>query len=531
MTEISRRTALRATWGAIAATPLAATSIATAVRAQGQRPAGDTRPSLTIGVQSSLRSLEPMREFSNVSWRVGYNLFEGLLAVDYKDGLKLKPGLAQSWQRVSPTMVEFTLKDGVRFHDGGMLTAEDVAFTFGPERFTGEKAPGGPIGRIFVGTIAHAEAVDARTVRIATHKTDPLLEQRLAGWAGQIISKRAYLAAPSFEAWERAPVGTGPYKAKELRVDVRCVIEAHDAYHGGRPPAREITFRVMPEASARVAALATGEVDLVTELPMDQLAQVNAMAGREAVGGPILNFRVLVFDQKHKVLADPRVRHALALAIDRRMIAETLYHGGTRATAAYQHPAFGALYDAGRRGTEYDPELARRLLREAGYTGEPIPYRTNPAYYALQLPTAQVLVEMWRAVGLNVQLQVQENWTQILAPEGRGIRDWSNSVLFQDPAGALSRLYGPRGPVQGSYKEWTNAAFNADCEVLETSLDIPERRAAFARMLDIYETTDPPGTVLHDLVMLYGKKKSFAWQPYPVEYMDFGPANLSFPAA
>ena len=75
------------------------------------------------------------------------------------------------------------------------------------------------------------------------------------------------------------------------------------------------------------------------------------------------------------------------------------------------------------------------------------------------------------------------------------------------------------------------AAFNADCEILETSLDVAERRAAFARMQDIYETADPPGTVLHDLVMLYGKKKSIAWQPYPAEFMDFGPGNLSFATA
>jgi len=526
MTRITRRAALRTTMGALAV-PLAAPLLATTTHAQA-----DACPALTIGVQSSLRSLEPMREFSNVSWRVGYNLFEGLLAVNYKDGLKLKPRLAQSWKRVSPTMVEFTLKEGVRFHDGGLLTAEDVAFSFGPERFSGEKAPGGPIGRIFVGTIAHAEAVDARTVRISTHKTDPLLEQRLAGWAGQIISKRAFLAAPSFESWEKAPVGTGPYKARELRVDVHCIIAAHDAYHGGRPPAREITFRVMPETGARMAALATGEVDMVTELPMDQMGQVNAMAGREAVGGPILNFRVLVFDKNHKQLADARIRRALAVAIDRKAIVDSLYHGTARAAAAYQHPAFGPLYDAARPGTSYDPDLARRLVREAGYKGEPIPYRVQPGYYTLQLQTAQVLQEMWKAVGLNVQLEVKENWTQVLAPEDRGIRDWSNSVLFQDPAGALSRLYGPRGPMQrAAVKEWSNAAFNTDCDILETSLDVAERRAAFARMLDVYETADPPGAVLHDLVMLYGKKKSVQWQPYPVEFMDFGPSNLSFISA
>ena len=85
---------------------------------------------------------------------------------------------------------------------------------------------------------------------------------------------------------------------------------------------------------------------------------------------------------------------------------------------------------------------------------------------------------------------------------------------------------GSRGPVQRSYKEWENAEFNELGAKLESTLDAAERKAIFARMLDIWEEIDPPGTTLHDLTMFYGKKKSVPWQPYPVESMDFGPANL-----
>ncbi len=501
---------------------LAAASVASPARA------ADSRPSLTLGVQSSPQSLEPLREFSNVSWRIGYNVFEGLLSIDYQHGFKLKPALATAWQRLSPTMMEFTLREGVRFHNGDVMTAEDVAFSFGPERMTGDAAPGAPIAKVFVGSIERVEARDARTVRVTTRTTDPLLEQRLAGWGAQIISKRAFLAAPSYAAWERAPVGTGPYRVKDFSIDIACTLAAHDAYHGGTPPAREIQFRVMPELAARVAALATGEADMITEVSVDQVPQIKAMPNREVVGGPILNFRVLVFDQTNPVLADPRIRRALALSIERQAIVEALYLNTTRATAAFQHPAFGALYDATRPGTAYNPDLARQLLRDAGYTGAEISYRIQPGYYTLQLQTAQILQEMWRAVGLNVKLEVRESWSQVLDPKGRAIRDWSNSVLFQDPVGALTRLYGPRSPVQTGTKEWANAAFNRDAEILETSLDTAERRAAFTRLLDIYETSDPPGAILHDVVMLYGKRRGIDWQPYPVEYMDFGPGNLRF---
>jgi peptide/nickel transport system substrate-binding protein len=484
---------------------------------------------LTVAVQGSPRSLEPLREFSNVAWRIGYNVFEGLLAIDFQDNMRIRGGLAESWRRVSPTVTELTLREGVRFHNGDLVTAEDVAFSFGPERMTGDRAPGRPISRIFVGTIARVEAVDARTVRVVTSATDPLIEQRLAGWTAQIVSKRAFLAATNFEAWERAPVGTGPYKVREFRIDERVVLEAHDAYWGGRPPAREIRFTVMPELASRVAALAAGEVDMITELSLDQVPAIERLAGRDVVGGPILNIRTLVYDKSNPVLADARVRRAISVAIDRQAIVETLYRGRTRPTATIQHPAFGALNDPERRGAAFDPDLARRLLREAGYSGQPIPYRSHQSYYGLQAQTAQVLIEMWRAVGLNVDLQFKENWTQIFdTASPRGIRDWSNSVLFNDPVGVLSRLYGPRGPVQTIYREWSNDEFNRFAGVIETSETAAERRTAFQRMLDIYDETDPPGTALHDLVMLYGKKSNIRWTAYSMEYMDFGPRNLSF---
>ena len=86
---------------------------------------------------------------------------------------------------------------------------------------------------------------------------------------------------------------------------------------------------------------------------------------------------------------------------------------------------------------QYNPELAKKLLKEAGYNGEPIPYRALNNYYINQTQTAQILVEMWRAVGLNVELQMKENWQQIFEKTNRGVRDWSNSAPYSDPVSSL----------------------------------------------------------------------------------------------
>lgn len=486
---------------------------------------------LVIGMPVGPRTLEPTREVSNVLFRTAYNIYDTLIAIDFKNDARLVPGLATAWKRQSPTVVELTLRDGVRFHDGSIMTAEDVAFSFGTERM-GEKSPGHQLTRPFVGSFERVEAVDARTVRVVARNSDPLIEQRLASWGSQIVSKKAFLAVAStdgkdFGAWERAPVATGPYRVKEFRTDDRIVLEAHDGYFGGRPNAKEVVFRVMPEASSRYAALAAGDIDIATEMSVDQIPTIEKHKGLKVLGGPIQNIRVLVYDKTHPVLADVRIRRALSLAIDRRTIVDSLYLGRTEVPRSFQNPAFGALYDAQRPLPAFDPDRARALVKESGYRGQPIPYKVMTNYYTLQIQTAQVLVEMWRAVGLNVVIAVKENVAQVSAPEDRGIRDWSNTIFFNDPVGVLWRLYGPRGIVQRVTKEWTNEAFNKLGEVLETSTDLEERRRAFRGMLEIYEDVDPPGTVLHDLTMFYGVRPGVDWSPYPIEYMDLRPTNLS----
>jgi peptide/nickel transport system substrate-binding protein len=251
------------------------------------------------------------------------------------------------------------------------------------------------------------------------------------------------------------------------------------------------------------------------------------MAGREIVGGPIQNIRVIVFDKNHPVLADIRIRRALALAIDRKAIVDGLYGGRTTIPPGHQNHAYGPLYMPDYPAPAFDPDRAKALLKDAGYSGAPIPYRVVPNYYTLQLQTAQILVDMWRQVGLNVELQVRENISAVTGPaEGRGIRDWSNTIFWNDPAGVLVRLFGPKGPVQTVTKEWTNAEFNALSDTLSGSLDVAERKRSFRRMLEIFDVDDPAGTVLHDLTMFYGKRKDVAWNAYPNEYMDFRPTNL-----
>lgn len=479
---------------------------------------------LVIAVQENPPQLSPVMIARNVAYRVLYNAYDTLLEIDYADDFDVTPGLATAWRRIDDRTIELDLRQGVKFHNGAEMTVEDVVFTFGAGH-VGEGTPAFETSRAYLGTIEVAEAVDEDTVRIRTVAPDPILELRLASWMTQIVSKEAFEAAGSYEEWLRAPVGTGPYKITEFIPDERLVLEAHDDYWQGAPEIDRLVFQVVPELAARIAGLAAGDFDIITEVTPDQIGTIEAIDGVTVVGGPVLTPRSVNFDMENPVLQDVRIRRALSLAIDRQLIVDTLWDGRVSVPNGHQFPAFGALYDPDRVELVYDPDQARELVQAAGYDGTAIPYRILPNYYPAQLQTAEVIAQMWRDVGLNIDLQVKENFGQVYQ-DPSGIGDVSDPALFPDPLASVWRLYGPNG-WSAKQNSWSNERFNELGQILATSTDTEARRAAFQEMLDIYHHEDPPATILYTLGQFYGISEAVDWTPYPAAFMDFRARNAS----
>lgn len=168
--------------------------------------------------------IEPQGINNNAIDRYVGNVFETLLKADQKTG-ELKPGLAESWRRLSPDTVEFKLRSGVRFHDGTPLTADDVVFTFGPERFSGEKAPGRAVAWEFLGNLKEVVKVDDLTVRVTMKAPDPMVERRFSARTSEIISEDGWKAAGGWEKWLKAPVGTGPYRIASFKTGNRLELK------------------------------------------------------------------------------------------------------------------------------------------------------------------------------------------------------------------------------------------------------------------------------------------------------------------
>ncbi len=514
----------------------------------------DQRPAITVAVQkiSNSNTLEVLREQSNVGERIFHSsLWEPLIGRNWQGRLESVPLLATAWRRIDDRIVELDLRPGVRFHDGREMTAEDVVFTFGRERMFGSAEPGSnpalfqrapgvanpaagkepppevvAVSRRIWPALERVEAVASHRVRFVNQTPDVTLEGRISRLGSDIISRAGFEAAPTWLDWARRPVTTGPYQVAEFRPDVALTYAAHDGYWGGRPPLRQIRFVEMPEVSSRINALLSGEAQFACDIPPDQIAAIERNRAFEVQGGTVLNHRILCFDQNHPVLRDARVRRAMTHSVDRQAIVDSLWAGRTVVPRGLQWEYYGDMFLADWSVPRFDLAEARRLLREAGYRGEPIPYRLLNNYYTNQVATAQIMVEMWRAAGINVVIEMRENFSQVFdrSTGQRGVRDWSNSAPFNDPVSSLVNQHGPRGQQQ-QIGEWTNAEFNRLSGELETGTDRARRREVFRRMLEIIEREDPAYILLHQNATFTAKRRDTRWRAAPAFAMDFRSQN------
>ncbi|MEH6578031.1 MAG: ABC transporter substrate-binding protein [Amphritea sp.] len=485
----------------------------------------DSRPDLTVAVTKNPSRLDPMAENSNVNARIMKNVLETLIYTDTQDNGSLKPALAESWQRIDGRTLELKLRKGVQCHNGEAFDAEDVAFSLGPKRFLGEQAPGWGIARQYLGGLDKVEVIDSHKVHIRFKQEDPLIELRFANWMSEMICKDAYEVAGSWENWVKQPVGTGPYQLAEVKHGDYIKLKAFEDYWGGKAPVNSVTFKEVPEVAARIAGLKTDEYQIATELVPDQFKLLQDDPNIEITGGPIRNIRVIIFDENHPQLKHPKMRQALSYAIDRQLIVDALYDGRATVPNGLQMKVFGDLYINDHQGIQYNPEKAKQLLKEAGYNGEEISYRYLQDYYTGEVSTAEVLADMWRQVGINVKLELKENWGQIEdAPDGRGIFNWSNGAEYPDPLGQIYRLYGPEGWFQHN-NTYQSEDFNRWGEQLKGS-NRDKRIEAMREMLEIYERQDPPGTYLHTLPMFYGVSSELQWIPTDSGYMDLSSRML-----
>ena len=452
---------------------------------------GASAQTLTMAVGAPVTSLDPHYHQLSPNNAVADMVFDKLVNTDAES--RLVPGLATEWRAIEPTLWEFKLRPGVRFHNGQEFTAEDVAFTFARV----PNVPNSPSSfAIYTRPIQSVEIVDPLTIRFRTAVPYPLMPMDLSNV--RILDRQTHDggATEDFNSG-RLAVGTGPFRVVTHRNGERIEFERNDAYWGERPAFARVNYRMITNDAARTAALLAGDVEFIDQVPTSDLQKLRRDQRVSLSETPGLRIIFLGLDQMRtdaspfvtdndgkpiprNPLMDVRVRRALSLAIDRQAIVERVMEGAATPAGQYlPEGIFSTVPDL--PAPRADAEAAKRLLAEAGFPqGFRIQLNSPNDRYINDARIAQAIGQMWTRIGVRTAVEAQP-WATFVGRAGRQefsahLIGWGSNPEGSHPLRNLSATWSrERGWGASNRGRYSNPQLDAMIEAALVELDDAKR--------------------------------------------------------
>jgi peptide/nickel transport system substrate-binding protein len=512
--KITRRGFLAAAAGLVGSTAAAEGLLARTAAAQTTK-----KTEVVIAQGGDLSKMDPHLTTSGWDLTILMNLYDNLTS-RHPDG-KLYPGLATEWKLVNPTLWQFKLRQGVKFHNGDPFTAADVKFSIERAYDPNRKIS---LVRTNFQTIDHVETPDPFTVAFHTKKPDPLLPARFSFSGGQIMPKK-YVEAVGDDTFNQKAIGTGPIKLAQWIKDDRVVMDANRDYFLGKIDVDRAIFRPIPEMASRISALLAGEVDLITKLPPDHAERVAKHPTTKVEGALYAGLYVLQANSKRPPLDNPKVKQALSLAIDRESIVKDLFRG--QGIVPSQPIAKGDNhFDESLPPLKYDPSLAKQRLKEAGYKGEEVVIESGQGLIVYDEEMGEAVVSMWRDVGVNAKLEILETTVRAQKLREKTFKGffWADPTsILRDPDGMMWRILGPGG----IYEYWRHPRFDELGDAARFSVDEKFRGQAYKEMTKIFQEQVPWIEVIQP-IELYGLQRYMDWKAHSLQQMELRNFNFKF---
>jgi len=368
---------------------------------------------LVVGVYTDPKFLNSNYDFDGQAYYQNANILSKLVSYDYKTGT-IHADLATKWEAAPDGLsYTFTLREGVKWHDGKPFTSADVKWTYDDLIKEDIKAQAFRI----ITSLKSVEAPDAKTVIFRLKETDALFLVGLAGYYGaNVLPKHLYEGTEVRKnPYNLKPVGTGPFKVVELVTGSHLTLEANPDYYGLGPFLDRLIFKVVPNLATMISTLETGEVGYsAPSPPFGDVARLRTLPGMKVDQAESQIVQWTAFNLDLPKFKDIRVRQAITHAIDKQAISTQVYAGlVTPSTATYisTNPKF---YNANAKQPEYDVAKAEKLLDEAGFPrgADGIRFKTRYAAFISSLAggpeMGQVIKQQLSKVGIDVNLEVQE---------------------------------------------------------------------------------------------------------------------------
>ncbi len=478
---------------------------------------------LVVGQIAEPKSLDPHVDTAVNDFRILMNIYDGL--VRYKSGtLEVEPALARSWDISDDGKVyTFHLRDGVKFHDGSDFNADAVKFNF--ERMLKDDNPYHDTGpfplSFFFSAIDSVEAVDPLTVKFTLKEPFAPFLSNLAYPTGLIVSPAA--VKEYGKDFGRHPSGTGAFKFVEWQSNTRVVVERNEDYWDGAPSLQAVVFRPITDANTRVAEMLSGGIDLLVEVPPDNISQFKESPDYEIYeqGTPQIWF--LILNAKDGPMADKRVRQAVNYAINKKAIVDDILQGTATVAAGPIPPAFGWAYDGSLKPYPYDPDKAKQLLKEAGAEGANVKFLVTEGGSSMldPVPMGTAIQADLEAVGLHVEIETYE-WNTFLSTvnpglEGKGDMaemSWTTNDPDTLPFLALrSEAFPDKGGFNSGY--YSNPEVDKLLEKARQSTDQSERAELYKKMQQIVYDDAPWAFVANgnQIAAAAASVKNFSLEP------------------
>ena len=487
--------ALRRVRGLVAAAVLATAAAFATTVTQAQTPPNV----LVVGQIAEPKSLDPQTVTAVNDFRILMNLYDGL--VRYKDGaLEVEPALAESWTISDDGLTySFTLREGVAFHDGSPLNAEAVKFTF--DRMLDENHPHHDTGpfplSFFFSAIAAVEAKDARTVVFTLNEPYAPFLSNLAYPTGLIVSPAA--VEQHGKDFGRNPSGTGAFRFAEWESNAKVVAVRNDDYWGGASSLEALVFRPITDANTRVAEMLSGGIDLMVEVPPDNVATFSEDAAYTVheQAGPHVWF--LILNAKEGPFADKRMRQAINYAIDKKSLVDNVLQGTAQVAAGPTPPAFSWAYNESLQPYPHDPEKAKALIKEAGFEGSKLTFYVTEGGSGMldPVPMGTAIQADLAKVGLEVEIETYE-WNTFLGKVNPGLEgkaDMAEMAWMTNDPDTLPYLalrtdaFPDKGGFNSGY--YSNPKVDELLEAARRSTDQAERAKLYQEMQVIVQDDAP----------------------------------------
>ena len=493
---------------------------------------------LRVANQGDAQSMDP--HSLNESLQLGFmaNVYEPLIGRDKKLGLV--PALATQWTQPSPTVWRFELRKGVSFHDGSPFTADDVVFSF--KRAAGE----GSDMKSYVSSFKEVRRIDNFTVEIETIAPFPILPDVISlvfmmnkKWCEEnkatlpVDRRKGIENVASFKA-----NGTGPFRLKERQPSTRTVLVRNSNYWDKvESNVDEVVFTPIGNDATRVAALLSGEIDVMEPVPLQDVERIKANPNLRVMQGPELRTIFLGMDQKRDELLfsnvkgknpfkDKRVRQAFYQAIDIETIKSRVMRGASAPAALMIGPGIKGFVPEMNKRLPYEPEAAKKLMAEAGYpNGFEVGMNCPNDRYVNDGEICQAIAANLARIGVKINLQTETKVTYFPKILSRNtsfyLLGWTAGTYdAHNPLTALMATPTDKGQGQFNLGAYSNAKLDELTLKIQSETDQGKRNAMIKEAFEIH-ANDIGHLPLHQQALAWGMKKNIELTQLPDNFMPY----------